>query len=74
VLHPRVLTSSQRTTSGGLIIVGVMEIIVPLIAVVALDAVLVLVVILDPDACILGMINVLNVSFALTLVVLHLGG
>jgi hypothetical protein len=63
--------SSRRAMSGRLVIVGIMQIIVPLVAVLVLDSVLILATVLDPTACILGMNDVLKVSFTPTLVVLQ---
>jgi hypothetical protein len=61
---------------GGLVIVGVMEIIVPLIMATTLtfDTIPVLVMVLDPVMSIIGMKNFLKAFFALTLAVLQPGG
>jgi hypothetical protein len=60
--------------SGELVIVGAMQIMVPLIVVLALDSIPVLAMLLHPIACIIGMKNISMVSFVPTLVVLQLGG
>jgi hypothetical protein len=57
--------------SGGLVIVGAMQIIVPLIVVLMHDSIPVLDVVLDPNTCILGMKDVSKVPFASTLVMLQ---
>jgi hypothetical protein len=49
-----IIASSQRTMLGGLVIVGDMEIIAPLIAVLALDVIYVMAMILDPAVSVLG--------------------
>jgi hypothetical protein len=55
--------------SGGLVIVGAMQIIVPLIVVLMHDSIPVLDVVLDPNTCILGMKDVSNVpTWALAMV------
>jgi hypothetical protein len=60
--------------SGWLVLVRAMPVVVPLIAVLTLDAVPVLAMVLDPSTCILGTKDIPNVPFTLTLVVLQLGG
>jgi hypothetical protein len=57
-----------------LVIVGVMQIIVPIIAALALDMISILVEVLDLATCILGLKNVPKVFIALTLAVLQPGG
>jgi hypothetical protein len=56
---------------GGLVIVGAMQIIAPLITVLALDTVSVMAAVLDPTARIRGTKNVLKVFFTPTLVMLQ---
>jgi hypothetical protein len=60
--------------SGGLVIVGAMQIKVPLIVALALDSIPVLAMLLHLIACITGTKNISMVSFVPTLVVLQLGG
>jgi hypothetical protein len=68
-----IAASSQRTMSGGLVVVRAMEIIVPLIMMLAIGAVSSSLMILDPVACVPGMKNVLKVFSTLTLVILIWG-
>jgi hypothetical protein len=56
-------------TSGGLVIVGAMEVIVSLVVALAISAIPLFAMILDPIMSILGTKNVLKVSSALTQVV-----
>jgi hypothetical protein len=66
-----IMTSRRRTTSGGLVVVGAMEIIVPLIAALAIDAIPIFATVLNSTVSILGMKNVLKVFSTLTLAVLQ---
>jgi hypothetical protein len=59
---------------SGLVIVGAMEIIVPLITVLVIDTIPVLAMVLDPTASILGTKNIPKVFSTLTLSVLQPGG
>jgi hypothetical protein len=68
-----IAASSQRTMSGGLVVVRAMEIIVPLNMMLAIGAVSSSLMILDPVACVPGMKNVLKVFSTLTLVILIRG-
>jgi hypothetical protein len=63
-----VLASSRRATLSGLVVVGAMEMIVPLIVVLTLDAIPVLAMVHDLATSILGTKNVPKVFFILTLV------
>jgi hypothetical protein len=65
-----ITASSQRMTSGGLVIVGTMEIIVPLIVVLAIGMISILATILNPVASIHSMKKVLKDFSTLTLVML----
>jgi hypothetical protein len=65
-----IVVSSRRTTTGKLVIIGVMEIIVPLVAVLTVGVVSVLVTVLDLVACIPCMKNIPNVFSTLTLAAL----
>jgi hypothetical protein len=60
-------------TLGGLVILGVMEIMVPFIVAFALDMIPILATVLDLTASILGTKNALKVLSTLTLVVLQPG-
>jgi hypothetical protein len=61
-------------TPGGLVIVGTLEIIVPLIVVLSLNTIPILATVLNLDVSILGMNYVPKVCFTLTLVVPQSGG
>jgi hypothetical protein len=68
-----IAASSRRTTTGWLVVVGAMEIIVPLAAALAVGVVPISAMILDPVAGDPGTKNVPKVFSALTLVVLIRG-
>jgi hypothetical protein len=69
----RIPASSQRMTLSGLVIVGEMQVIVPLIAALVFGLASVLPVTLDSAACILGPDNVLKVPFIPTHIVPQTG-
>jgi hypothetical protein len=68
-----IVASCRRTTSGRLVLVGAMEIIVPLIVAHVIGPVCVSVTVLDLIACVLGTKNVLKVFSTLTLAMLICG-
>jgi hypothetical protein len=65
-----IISSVQRTTSGGLVVVGAIEIIVPLVAVLTLSSISLLMKVLNPIASVSVVDDVPKVSCTLTLAAL----
>jgi hypothetical protein len=64
------MSSVRRTTSSGLVVVGVIELIVPLIMALVLGTISVLAMVLDPITSVPITDDVLKISYSLTLATL----